>query len=104
MTTRPDSARSICKEVGLSLSQWQKAKDAGIHEGICKEEERRGTWKWGRGGSPLPLPYPPPPPLPPSPRGGGKESIAAQVKARFGSGAVCLCSKKFELENATGLQ
>jgi hypothetical protein len=30
MTTRPDSARSICKEVGLSLSQWQKAKDAGI--------------------------------------------------------------------------
>ena len=31
MTPKPDSARSICKEVGLSLSQWQKAKDAGVN-------------------------------------------------------------------------
>ena len=30
MTKRPDSARSICKEAGLSLSQWQRAKDLGI--------------------------------------------------------------------------
>jgi hypothetical protein len=30
MKARPDSARSICKEVGLSLSQWQQAKDAGV--------------------------------------------------------------------------
>lgn len=30
MTPDPTSARNICKEVGLSLSQWQKAKDAGI--------------------------------------------------------------------------
>lgn len=30
MTPDPTSARNICKEVGLSLSQWQKAKDAGV--------------------------------------------------------------------------
>ena len=30
MESKPGSARSICKEVGLSLSQWQKAKNAGI--------------------------------------------------------------------------
>jgi hypothetical protein len=30
MPTKSDTARSICEEAGLSLSQWQKAKDAGI--------------------------------------------------------------------------
>lgn len=30
MTAQPDSARTICKSVGLSLSQWKKAKDAGV--------------------------------------------------------------------------
>jgi hypothetical protein len=28
--TKPDSARSICKATGLSLSQWQQAKEAGV--------------------------------------------------------------------------
>jgi hypothetical protein len=30
MPQKPDTARAICKDVGLSLSQWQKAKDSGI--------------------------------------------------------------------------
>jgi hypothetical protein len=30
MSKSPTSARAICKEAGLSLSQWQKAKKAGV--------------------------------------------------------------------------